>query len=347
MNRVTKLDQKLLDEALLAVERETGLRLIYEPEVNDQVADAVVTIPLTNQKVFVEIKRWAQQANIGAIINQIKNLPGPGILAADYVNPKMAQTLRAKNVQFLDTAGNAFINQDPIYIFVTGNKRDALNPLEIQDSNRAFEPTGLKVVFAFLCNPTLANENYREIATQAGVAQGTVGWVVKGLKELGYIIDLGKRGRRLTNYKKLFERWVETYPEKLKPKLYLGEFEANDPDWWKGLELKTNQATWGGEIAAAYYTNYLKPQDATIYVWEEYKKQILMTARLKKAADKHGTKENFVKLYQPFWPTAGEQHPYTHPILTYADLVATGDARNIETARLIYDEHIVQYCQQD
>ena len=29
-----------------------------------------------------------------------------------------------------------------------------------------------------------------------------------------------------------------------------------------------------------------------------------------------------------------------HPILVYADLIATGNQRNIETARILYDEHI-------
>jgi hypothetical protein len=31
-----------------------------------------------------------------------------------------------------------------------------------------------------------------------------------------------------------------------------------------------------------------------------------------------------------------------HPLLVYADLMATGNQRNIETARMIYDQHIIQ-----
>ena len=36
-----------------------------------------------------------------------------------------------------------------------------------------------------------------------------------------------------------------------------------------------------------------------------------------------------------------------HPILIYADLLATGNERNIETARMIYDQHIVQLIRED
>ncbi|MDO9124685.1 MAG: type IV toxin-antitoxin system AbiEi family antitoxin [Deltaproteobacteria bacterium] len=31
----------------------------------------------------------------------------------------------------------------------------------------------------------------------------------------------------------------------------------------------------------------------------------------------------------------------------YADLLATGNERNIETAKMIYDQHIVQFIRED
>jgi hypothetical protein len=36
-----------------------------------------------------------------------------------------------------------------------------------------------------------------------------------------------------------------------------------------------------------------------------------------------------------------------HPVLVYADLVATAEPRNLEVARKIYDEHIAQYRRED
>jgi hypothetical protein len=47
-----------------------------------------------------------------------------------------------------------------------------------------------------------------------------------------------------------------------------------------------------------------------------------------------------------FWKF--ENHGYVdmvHPILVYADLLATGDPRNIETAKIIYEKDIVRYIQ--
>ncbi|MBE3112412.1 MAG: hypothetical protein IMZ46_18205 [Acidobacteria bacterium] len=36
-----------------------------------------------------------------------------------------------------------------------------------------------------------------------------------------------------------------------------------------------------------------------------------------------------------------------HPLLIYADLVASGSDRNIETAKIIYEQHISRYLRED
>jgi len=35
------------------------------------------------------------------------------------------------------------------------------------------------------------------------------------------------------------------------------------------------------------------------------------------------------------------------PLLVYADLMATGEQRNLETARMIYEKYIVQLIRED
>ena len=49
-----------------------------------------------------------------------------------------------------------------------------------------------------------------------------------------------------------------------------------------------------------------------------------------------------------FWNFENNDYPgLTHPILIYADLLATGDPRNIETAKIIYEKDIVRYLRED
>ena len=174
--------------------------------------DAELRLLATGERYRVEIKPHAQHANLGSLIDQVKRLPGPepGLLAADYINPRMAEKLKTADVQFIDTARNAYINRQPVYVFITGKKQ-----LKITDhsghnqTNRAFEPKGLLVTYAILEDPSLVAKSYREIARVSGVAVGTVGWVINALKAGHYLRDDASTGkRRITNYEKLLDRWV-------------------------------------------------------------------------------------------------------------------------------------------
>ncbi|VAW71847.1 hypothetical protein MNBD_GAMMA12-1787 [hydrothermal vent metagenome] len=352
-------EQAILENALQAMRCEAGLHIDIEKvdvELDGYQVDALLKIEGVKNPFAAEVKKWAQQANLGALINQIKNLPEQGILIADYVDPKMAEKLRQAEVQFIDAVGNAYINAPPAYVYVKGNQKNITNKgLHTKiGTNRAFEPTGLKVIFAFLCQPELVNAPYREIAEKAGVAVGTVGWVINGLKEVDLIRAKGnKQKRRITNYKKLLERWVEAYPERLRPKQWLGDFIADDPNWWKGVELQQYAGYWAGEIAATKYTNYLKPQVATVYLNDNNLNKFLGDHRLRKAIDLVGDKAAIVTLYRTFWPEdlvdedIETNKELVDPILVYADLVATGDTRNIEVARRIYDEYITRHFGED
>jgi hypothetical protein len=55
--------------------------------------------------------------------------------------------------------------------------------------------------------------------------------------------------------------------------------------------------------------------------------------------------DHLLELRKPFWGRAlrVEGRPDTvPPALVYADLLATGDARCIETAQMIYDDHLAR-----
>ena len=119
------------------------------------------------------------------------------MLLADYINPNMGERLKEAHIQFIDTAGNAYINQPPVYIYIKGN-RPELNVGERgkAKTGRAFQATGMKVVFAFLRDKNLINAPYRHIAEQAQVALGTVGWVIRDLVAQGFLLEGRKKTQR-------------------------------------------------------------------------------------------------------------------------------------------------------
>lgn len=299
-----------------------------------------ITIQGKAQDYYAEIKTTLTKANKLLLLMNREKLDYPLLLIAKYVNPHMADQLRQDGIEFIDTAGNAFINKPPLYIFVKGNR-----PPEILDQaplKRHFKPAGLKMIFAFLCNPGLENKTYREIAVATNVALGTVGWIMKELRKLGFLLDMGKRGYKLIKKENLFHQWVTAYPEQLRPKQILGRYRG-EYGWWQQMRLDPLKAQWGGEVAAARLTEYLKPELITIYTTAQQLNQILLENRLKR--DIIGDVEILARFWKPV--EMGKYDDLVHPILVYADLLATGNQRNIETAKMIYEQYIIRLIRED
>ena len=291
-------------------------------------------------KYYAGIKTTVTKTQRLLLILHREKLQYPLLFITRYVNPQMAEQLHEDGIEFIDTAGNAFINQPPVYIFVKGNRlTEAAGQVPVK---RAFKAAGLRMIYYFLCNPGFENKTYREIAAATDVALGTVDWTMKELKELGFLIEMGKKGLKLAQKETLLQRWVTAYPEQLRPKQFLGRYRGQH-DWWLQKRLDPQKAQWGGEIAAARLTQYLKPELITIYATTQHLNQLLLDNRLKK--DNTGD----VEILERFWkPAEDQQHDdLVHPVLVYADLLATGNQRNLETAKMVYEQHIVRLVRED
>jgi hypothetical protein len=321
--------ENLLNAALTVAEK-LGVPATLERVIDTQVdADAVIRIGHGRhaKKYLAEIKRGLRPATLGAALHQIERYNEPGILIADYVTPPMAEKLKARGIAFLDAAGNAFLDQPPIYVWVKG-ERPIEPPAATTTTGRAFRPGGLKVLFALLCHPEWVDRPYREIAAEAGVAHGTVGWVMTDLQKLGFVADLDEK-RRLLQRDRLLQQWTEAYARTLRPKLVLQRYRTEVAKWWKKLDARKYGAQLGGEAAAAKLTGHLRPETLTLYT-KKADPRLLMEFHLK--ADPAGP----VELVERFWAFE-ELDEKTVPLpLIYADLVMTGDARCLEAADLIH-----------
>jgi hypothetical protein len=340
----TITEKEVLQRALEGLQKTAKLNVKIQHKVLDDPYGPDATIRITWQDMewhFVaEVKKNLTRGMLGGAIQQLRKYPKKAILITAYVTPQMADLLKEMEIPFVDTVGNAYINEPPLLIFLKGNK--PVDKYREKPTARTFQPTGLQLVFALLCNPGLENAPFRAIAKTADVALGTVGWVIRDLKELGHLIDMGKRGRRLIRKKDLLNRWVTAYPDQLRPKKLLGRYRATDLDWWKNADLGAFQAYWGGEIAANILTKYLKPQIVTIYTREPLG-ELFLKNRIKK--DHNGD----IEILEAFWKFEykWQQSKLVHPILIYADLLATGDARNIETAEIIYERELTRFIRED
>jgi hypothetical protein len=325
-------NKDLIEEALAAVQR-LGVNARIEqwkPEVNGGNADAWIVLQLQGKKVRyrAEVKRGLRPATLGAVIQHLQRLGQKALLIADYVTPQLADTLRNQGVAFIDTAGNAYIEQPPTLVWVKGER--PITTANLGPTGRVFQVSGLQVIFTLLCNPEQVDRPYRETAKLAGVAHGTVGWVMAELPDLGFVADVGKK-RRLIQPERLLQQWVEAYARTLRPKLLLGRYKTETLDWWKTVDPNKYDLKMGGEGAAARLTRHLRPGTLTFF-GRKAEPRFLLDKHLK--TDPTGE----VEILRRFWQFENPEPALAPTLLVYADLLAIGDARCLETAKLLYDQ---------
>ena len=336
MDNITK-EIQILREALRAFE-ETVARpatiTATELRLPQGVADAEVRID-KGRRLIAEVKPTLTPTTLGPALAQLQRFGRPGLLVTRHVNPPMAERLKELDVPFLDTAGNTYVRTPNMLIYVTGRKPQRATQAE--QTVRAFRPTGLKVIFALLCVPELAKAPYRTIANETGVALGTVGWIYHDLKRLGHLRAIRPKGGLIEERDQLIDAWVEAYAQQLRPRLRPRRFRVKDFDWWRTEELTRLDIWLGQEPAAALLTKHLRPQIITIYGDTHFE---TLARKIHPVKDDHGNLE----VLQKFWKFQSTEHrvegyPVVPPLLIYADLVATGDARNLETAKMIREQY--------
>lgn len=327
-------ERALLTEAIKTLlDQGVNIDVVQEPRQDPSRADALLRITFGHEKAtyMAEVKRGLRPATLGAVIHQLEQFTLPPILVADYVTPQMAEVLRARNIAFVDAAGNAYLKHGTLLIWIEG-RRPKTAAYAAGLGGRAFQASGLRVLFALICDPKIAYVPYREIAHQARVAHGTVGWVMAELPRLGFLATQ-QGGRRLLNHERLLQLWAEHYPRVLRPRLQLGRYRARDLDWWAKFDPTKYDAEFGGEIAGGRMTKYLRPATATLYA-EEIDPKLLIDLKLQL-----DPREGNVEVLRRFWAMPGPRPGIVPLPLVYADLMATGNARCIETAKVLHEQY--------
>jgi hypothetical protein len=257
------------------------------------------------------------------------------LLVTSYLSPNMINACRDMQVDALDLAGNASLLLGSNVILVSGRPRlDSSAPIQRSSWTRST----LRVALALLTDPSLLKKTYRDIAQVAGVSHGTVQNAIHGMHERRDLIERrGEPGLQFTNKDSMIDEWTTLYSSLLRGSLELGRFRTDMPDWWRGLPDMPERCRFGGEPAAAILTDYLKPATFTLYCTNEVPREWIAKARLR--PDRNGNVE-FLK--SPIRFTAGTEYPQNvaPPLLVYADLIASGDSRNLETARLLREQYL-------
>lgn len=292
-------------------------------------------LPNDDSYFWAEIKEHLTTAVISNLFNKTKESPQKIVLLTGQVTNQQADKLRELNISFCDTAGNAYFNESGLYVFIIGKKTEIVR----EKPSRLFDKSGLKIIFALLTQPDLVTKDMRTIANRAGVSSvSTVSDIFKDLAKQRYLYQSNRAiiKRKLNNQTDLLKHWVEGYLERLRPTLKPLRFVSSkfEGRWWDEVEISDYKAVWSGEKGGELLTKHLKPATVTIY----------SNSRLPRLQAKYGLvreEKGNVEILEKFW-TADESENVAPPLVVYADLIATADERNLETAQIIYERYLAK-----
>lgn len=253
--------------------------------------------------------------------------PEPCIVLFSFISDAMACELSRRNICYADTAGNMFVHHKGGIIHI----RNCAKPREVKEApaaGRCFTPTGLEVLFLLLTKPDALQWNYRTIAEQSGVCLGSVRYIMADLVNKRFVLVSGRK-RNWADIRLLRRLWVENYPLRLLPKIktlrYAGSL-TNVPD--------DKSLVRSGE-SVAMEEKLLSTENVLLWKQDDNISQTILANRL------HQDENGNIEIREAFWPTKIRRYARQVPwLLVYADLLATGDGRCIETADEIRKRHM-------
>lgn len=307
--------------------------------INDERKDKITFITIGEIQFAVEARPEIRSSSKGIVLQQLRDLKAnvnkPTILISKYIASEVANEFRAHTINYIDIAGNAYIMQDDLFIFISGQK---VQKTARTNQARAFQESGIKLIFNLLREPDNLRLSYRELSKLAGISIGSVSNVIRELEDLNFILRTNKKCI-LKNPRDLLDRWIIAYHDVLRPRIVKKRmhFEfTGDYLSWKNLpfDQSKKKILWGGEPAAAILTKNLRPEKFSIYTQENWQ---VVAKEMRLIPDESGKFE----ILDIFWKSDPSEKQILSPsLLIYADLIGSGIERNIQIADDIFENEL-------
>lgn len=291
-----------------------------------QIDARVLIASRAGQNEFkVEVKGEVRAAILPQILEKFRKDRDHWLFIAQYIPGPTKEQFRQNGINYLEASGNCFINAGQVYLFINDK---AVKQVRKTAEGKLWKPSGLKLLFVMLQDPTLIGATYRELSEAAGIALGSIHPLLEEIRQEGWL-DHDRRPDEQSHSQRerLATRWAEIYPVVLQPRLRIGMFRFLSPGSHWPRELPDG-TYWGGEPAGELYTHRLVPETFTLYTDRPATE---LVKKLRIVPDEKGN----IAVYQKFWrdrPGLAKIPGAVPPLLAYADLRNSSDSRAWETA---------------
>ncbi|MGW5436348.1 type IV toxin-antitoxin system AbiEi family antitoxin [Nocardia asteroides] len=253
------------------------------------------------------------------------------LVTGPQISNRTAAAFRDAQIDYIDDAGNAHLDFGPVLVDVRGRHSPRSDMSQRPSDANLFSTRRMQVLFAVLAWPDLVDRPVRMIADTAGTSVGIAQSTLELLKSSDYVM-----GRSLHRREELIDLWSVAYRGSLLPKIreltFAGDFER-----WSlppGYQVS-------GESAIE---TIRQPQTLTIYVRNFDPIEAIQNGWRKSTEPTIEIRRKFWS--EPPWAEAPDEFgAFTEsaapPLLVYADLLASGEPRQVEVAHALRRDELV------
>ncbi len=244
------------------------------------------------------------------------------LLLGPHTSSRGSAVLRNAGIHHIDGAGNAWLRLPGVVVDIRG--RPSPRPASPRGSSQAhlFSPSRASVVCALSSWPELVEAPVRTIAASARVSVGLAQDTLKMLEAAGHLTTWPTRG--LERIPQLIDRWAAAFPAALGSPARTRGYHAESLDVEAadaGVVRLSGEATAPG----------IRGLSAVVYTDES---SIRLAMRNRWRTDR----EPNIFVRSLFWREPDEADASSlmgvaPPLVVYADLLASGEGRQRETAR--------------
>jgi hypothetical protein len=325
----------------------------------DFLADGQLFIENAQGKAeyIYEIKSDVTRDTIDGVIQYFgslqQRLPGKtrALLITHQLSDQMVDRLVEKEIEFVDATGNIYLNSPRNYVLVRRpTHRETRSPsTEITSST-------IQLMYLLLRDPGGLRDDCVEqkLAGLADMAVTTIQKHLTRLVDLGYL-QRKRKGYKIVDYLKLFERWELGYAEVLRSELLIGTFsyKAGKAKTLADLQdrlviMGQENCLVGGELMAGKLVGDFKSPYATLYLRENSKTADaatdLLRFKLQLGLGMVPNPMGEITILRQFnhanaW-SEGQLPSMANPLLIHAELNLSHDARVKTVARRLFEQYI-------
>ena len=262
---------------------------------------------------------WREQTGCTAVL-----------IAASHVSESLAQKLRRRGIWFVDAAGNAYVEVPrSLLVYVVGRRPSRSKP----SAAHWMTEQGAKVLYELLACGPLVEAAYRDIEESTGVSLGLISKLVSAWVKDGSLKRSGRGTYEVVEGARLLEMWLSAFAAKLEPRIVLGQYRPTIRGGFAAMlnaardEMDLQHIVVGGEYAAELLVGHLRAGSLRLYVPEEERGRVQRAFQLAPSPQ-----EGSVLLCEAFAgdlgrPSTGLGVQIAHPVLVFAELMTTDDAR--------------------